>query len=191
MIYKSQRFMLALFFLLCFAQYGFCQSLRVTGISKDNNIFDITFNNALLVRGARLFTMHGQTNVLFHERQDLARNRRQFFITNRNFRNYLVSALENDTTEAEVSAESVSFRIIKFNRVNFQHTRALASVVFNNSLEVECRVMESSRGLWISWPASPQDGTWERSFAITDENLRAKVEAALLIKYKNERNILN
>ncbi|MDR3274867.1 MAG: SpoVG family protein [Endomicrobium sp.] len=32
--------------------------------------------------------------------------------------------------------------------------KAFASVIFNDDIEVECRIMQSASGLWIAWPST-------------------------------------
>ena len=65
---------------------------------------------------------------------------------------------------------------------------AFASVIFEELLEVECRIMEGKRGLWTAWPANNTSGGWKAEFVFEDKKLKKKVEESLAEKYKNFKN---
>jgi hypothetical protein len=55
----------------------------------------------------------------------------------------------------------------------------IARVVFNDSLSIECQILEGKKGSWVLWP---------EDFRIIKSPLRKMVEKSLIAKYKEERS---
>ena len=87
----------------------------------------------------------------------------------------IVSAIESGGTSEE-KTKSVSYKMAEFVSNEDYFT---ARVVFNNSLFVECQILEGERGPWVLWP---------EDFRIIKSPLRKMVERSLIAKYKEERS---
>ncbi len=69
-------------------------------------------------------------------------------------------------------------------KVKDSQVKAFISIIFNNAISVEARVMDSSSGPWIAWPGrKTSDGTWVKQFDLTSISLKQAVEKAILNKY--------
>jgi len=69
-------------------------------------------------------------------------------------------------------------------RVKDSQVKAFVSIVFNQAVRVEARVMDSPSGPWIAWPGrKTKDGTWVKQFDLTSISLKQAVEKAILNKY--------
>ncbi|MFH1353148.1 MAG: septation protein SpoVG family protein [bacterium] len=64
--------------------------------------------------------------------------------------------------------------------------KAFSGVSFNNEVEVECKVLTGSRGLWIGWPSAKMDGRWVKQVKILKPEIQKKVEKSVLEKYEKE-----
>ncbi|MFH1367743.1 MAG: septation protein SpoVG family protein [Elusimicrobiota bacterium] len=84
------------------------------------------------------------------------------------------------------AARPVSFDIVKLVKYRKpSKLKAFAAVRFNGAVEIECRILESETGAWVSWPARRDKGKnrWIDTVRILDSRLKNDVEAALLKKY--------
>lgn len=64
--------------------------------------------------------------------------------------------------------------------------RAFAAVTFNQTVTVECKIMEGKKGLWVSWPARPpkvKEEPWIKQVVILDKELKKNVEKDLFRAY--------
>lgn len=69
-------------------------------------------------------------------------------------------------------------------KVKDSPVKAFVSVIFNNAVSVEVRVMDSPGGPWIAWPGrKTKDGVWVKQFELTSIALKQAVEKAILNKY--------
>jgi DNA-binding cell septation regulator SpoVG len=85
-------------------------------------------------------------------------------------------------------AAALRYKIVSLKRFRRPSSiKALATVRFNNALDVECKVMDGRNDRWIAWPARKPSGggQWIKQVTITDETLRGAVEAELLDAYEH------
>ncbi|MBI5555205.1 MAG: septation protein SpoVG family protein [Elusimicrobia bacterium] len=74
-------------------------------------------------------------------------------------------------------------KIVPF-RVKDSQVKAFVSIIFNNAVRVEVRVMDSPSGLWLAWPGrKTKNGAWIKQFELTSISLKQAVEKAILNKY--------
>jgi len=87
----------------------------------------------------------------------------------------IISVIESGEPSEE-KTKSVSYKMAEFvcNEEYFT-----ARVVFNDSLFVECQILEGEKGPWVLWP---------EDFRIVKSPLRKMVEKGLIAKYKEERS---
>lgn len=86
------------------------------------------------------------------------------------------------------ASKSISYKISKYSRFTRQSSlKVFAAVDFNNAVRIECKVMESGKGPWISWPSRKPEGggKWVKQILITNKKLKDAVEKALMDKYKS------
>ena len=176
------RVFLALFLLFSVFSPAFAD-LIVTSINESGGKYSVVFNKSIEISNIKLNQDSDNPIEL-----PLYKDKRQFSLLNRDYSKKLAKSLKQ--RKLSDNAESkISFKINKFKTIqNHKSIRAFASVIFEDVLEVECRVMESAQGLWVAWPANKESSKWIKEFRFTDKNLKGKVEAALIERYKeNER----
>ena len=85
------------------------------------------------------------------------------------------------------SSKEISFKVSKFS----QYTRpsslkAFVSVDFNNAVRVECKVMGSKKGPWVSWPSVKDENTgkYKKQILIINNKVKDIVEKSIMAKYK-------
>jgi DNA-binding cell septation regulator SpoVG len=86
------------------------------------------------------------------------------------------------------SSKQISYKVSKFSRFTRQSAlKVFAAVDFNNAVRVECKVMESGKGPWISFPSRKPEGggKWVKQILLTNKKLKDAVEKALMDKYKS------
>ena len=64
--------------------------------------------------------------------------------------------------------------------------KVFASVIFGDSVEIECKIMEGKRGPWISWPSRKDEasGKWKKQVVFKSKDYQKRVEEELLTRYK-------
>jgi DNA-binding cell septation regulator SpoVG len=64
--------------------------------------------------------------------------------------------------------------------------KAVAGVIFDEAIEIECKIFDGENGLWVSWPSqqNARTGRWKKLVDIMNYKLRESVERALIDRYK-------
>lgn len=87
---------------------------------------------------------------------------------------------------SDASARTISFKISKFQRYRGQSSlKVFVSVDFNKAIRIECKIMESRLGPWVSWPARKDEnsGKYINQVQLINDKVRKVVEKAILDKY--------
>jgi len=87
----------------------------------------------------------------------------------------LISAIESGQPSVE-KTKSVSYKVTELLRGG---EIVIGKVVFNNSVFIECKILEAKKGPWVLWP---------KNFRIINNAFRKMIEKSLIAKYKEERN---
>jgi DNA-binding cell septation regulator SpoVG len=154
-------------------------ALEITNIDRNNNIYDITFNNVILVKGVVLKNIRNDSFVEMPEYKSKGKVYKQFVILQRNYKKYLADALKKN----QISSKNVpiTFKVNEFNKLkNHKNIAAFSSVIFDDTLEVKCRIMKSITGFWIAWPSVKENNKWVNNFIFLDLDLKDKIEENLL-----------
>jgi len=90
---------------------------------------------------------------------------------------------------SEKASKTLTFKVSKFSKMrkSTSSMKAFVSVDFNNAVRVECKVMESKKGPWISWPSVKDEktGKYLKQILLINANVKNVVENSLLKKYKD------
>jgi SpoVG. len=163
---------------------GFAGELKVTKIEMNGKLHNITLNNAITVLNIAFSNNKESVAAEFPVYYAKGKVYKQFSVLSRDFNLYLSSAVsQNKTTDFSGKTE---FKVNKFSKAKNQKSiRAFSSVIFEDKLEVECRVMETNGRLWVAWPSNKEDGKWNPDFIFEDKLLKNRVEESMINKYKN------
>ncbi|MDR3124560.1 MAG: SpoVG family protein [Endomicrobium sp.] len=164
---------IAIFFDCAFA------SLKITEISAKDSKFNITLNNSIQILNIEL-----QDNELkFPIYKSKNKQYKQIFVLKRDFKAYLKDSLLENKVFNNIGSIS-SFNINKLYKLKNNTTvRAFASVIFDNEIEVECRIMRGKSGLWIAWPSTKINNKWVKNFKFINKSLQKEVETELIADY--------
>ena len=87
----------------------------------------------------------------------------------------IIIAIESGEPSEE-KTKSVSYKVAE---VVCGEEYSVARVVVNESLFIECQILEAKKGPWVLWP---------EDFRIIKSPLRKMMERSLIAKYKEERS---
>ncbi|MDR2396143.1 MAG: SpoVG family protein [Endomicrobium sp.] len=168
---------LILFFIIIFLNCAFA-SLKITAISNKNNKFNIILNNSIQILNIEL-----QNNELkFPTYKSKNKQYQQFSILKRDFKIYLKDSLLGNkvlSNNRDISFNTNKLYILR----NNTGIKAFASVIFDNEIEIECRIIQGKNSLWIAWPSNKINDRWVKNFKFIDKNLQKKVETKLIVDY--------
>lgn len=187
---RTAKFLCAVLLLLYGLPAFAGRTLKITALEENGDgsgKYDIVLNNAVAVKNIALKIKNGVKEAEFPVYCSKGKIYRQFSVLKRDYGNYIADSLFSK--KAEAFDGETGFRINKFslNRKTGS-IKAFASVIFEELLEVECRIMEGKRGLWTAWPANKTSGGWKAEFVFEDKDLKKKVEESLAEKYKSMKD---
>jgi DNA-binding cell septation regulator SpoVG len=163
----------------------FASELKITKISTENNSYNIVLNNAITINNIALKNKNDIKIIEFPVYVGKGKIYEQFSVLNREYSLHMASSIfENKIYDFK---GETSFKINKFSPVKKDgNIKAFASVIFEDVLEVECRVMKGKRGLWVAWPANKTPEGWKADFIFVDKELKKRVENDLIRRYHKE-----
>jgi DNA-binding cell septation regulator SpoVG len=98
------------------------------------------------------------------------------------------NAIENGKTVESPGRAKLGYAITRFSAYNGPGSKikTFANVVFNDSIEVEVKLLAGEDGVWVAWPArkDPKTSKWIDQIVFKDKRLREEIEAALLDRYE-------
>jgi DNA-binding cell septation regulator SpoVG len=158
--------------------------LKITKISQNNELFDIVLNEDIKILNI-LFKNNDITFPVYIDKNKAAR--KQFSILKRDFRRSLTSSLMQNQTSSKT--KDTPFRVNKFSVLkNTKTIKAFASVIFDDDIEVACRIMHTKDKLWIAWPSNKKNNNWVKYFKFTNRDLKQRVEKQLIAKLRASNN---
>ncbi|MDR3256178.1 MAG: SpoVG family protein [Endomicrobium sp.] len=162
---------------LVFCSY-ICAELKVTKIIKGNQSFDIILNDDIKLSNISLKNNNIELPVYISKNKTY----KQLGILRREFRQYLVNSLSQNKMSSKT--ENTTFKINKLSPLKKHPTiKAFTSVIFNNDIEVGCRIMQGKNGLWIAWPSNKKGDVWIKEFKFINKDLKKMVEKKLISSY--------
>ncbi|MFH2070665.1 MAG: hypothetical protein ABIJ11_05575 [Elusimicrobiota bacterium] len=158
---------------------------------------EIVLNNLIRIKEIQVTREAGRTTVKFPAY--ISRKGRvypQVKILSEELMDAITKTIETgEGTRVDALSGKTDFRINRFSPYRGKNSplKVFASVVFNNALEIECKIMEGvSRKTgrpykFVSWPSRKDDssGRWLKQVEITQKHHRNKIEKALLNRYDN------
>jgi DNA-binding cell septation regulator SpoVG len=181
-LYYAKISVLALIFPIVFYACAYAD-LKITKISQNNGLFDIVLNGDIKILNI-LFKHNSITLPVYIYK---GASRKQFSILKRDFRKYLASSLMQNQTSSKI--KDTSFKVNKFSVLkNHKTIKAFASVVFDDDIEVECRIMQTKEKLWVAWPSNKKNNNWVKDFKFTNRDLKQRVETQLIAKLQTSNN---
>jgi len=173
------------------------KNLWITSVEKNKtNEYSIILNDLIVIKEIKLKkTKIGKREIINLEFPTyISKHGKaypQIIALNKQLQQRIIKAITTLTPEKSSTKVEPSFTINKFTPYTkaTSSLKVFASVVFENSLEIECRVMERNRNAWVVWPARKDQITnkWIPQVAFTSKEYKKKIEQSLLSKYKTSK----
>jgi DNA-binding cell septation regulator SpoVG len=169
------------------------KNLWVTSVEKTgSNEYSITLNDLIVIKEVKVKkTKIGQREIVNLEFPTYISKRGktypQITVLDKTLQERIIKAITSLTPEKPTTKVEPRFKINKFSPYTHSTSslKVFASVVFEDSIEIECKVMKGKYGPWISWPARKDttSGKWIQQVSFTSKEYKKKIEQALLSKY--------
>lgn len=171
--------------LLLFVVQICAANLNVTKLTKTNNKINIEFNNTLQLSD---FTLENN-NLISPFYENKGTKYYFFYFLNRDFKTNIITAINKKENINTNSKEKIEYKINKCSIVKKPKTiLSFMSVIFNDSIEVNCNILNGKYGLWVAWPSIKEKDKWTKIFNIKDKNLKDEIDTELLKFYKKKKN---
>ncbi len=164
-------------------QKGFC----ITKIDKIGDFYSVTINNVIVIKDIKLIYSKDKTEIILpNYTTDEGKRYDLISFLSKNFHNKVLESIMNYNFENTNKVEEPKFRINKFivNKSLNSKIKVFASVIFDDKIEVECKILETRNGFMVVWPAKNENGKWISVFEFKSEKYKQKVEKELISKYK-------
>jgi len=170
------------------------EKLIVTSVSKiTGDMYEIVLNDMIVIKEIKLKkTKIGQREIVNLQFPEYISKRGKVFpqvtVLSKDLTDRITSAIITSKVEQLPAPVEPSYKVNKFSpfRRSDSKLKIFASVIFANSLEVECKVMEGRKGPWISWPSRKDEtsGKYLKQVVFKSKEYQKKVENDLLNRYK-------
>jgi len=146
----------------------------------------VLINNVLEISEIQVLKVGGRTSLKFPEYvSKKGKVYPQITVHTKQANDAILNAVTTGKPSAEKS-KAISFKVTKFSRFTRPSTlKVFAAVMFNDAIEVECKIMEGKRGPWVSWPARRPEGggKWINQVSIKNKAVKDAIEKTLLERY--------
>ncbi len=158
--------LISIFFLASLVNGETQNRFSVTEIEIEEGIAQIVLNDSIEINSIELVVTSSGTELNFPMGIEIEDE-------------YLEESIINAIESGEPSEEKTRSVSYKITELVSDEEYSAARVVFNDSLFVECQILEGEKGPWVLWP---------EDFKIIKSPLRKMVERSLIAKYKEERS---
>jgi len=138
----------------------------VTEIEIKEGIAQIVLNDSIEIKGIELVVTSSGTELNLPLGIE---------VKDKYLEESIISAIESGEPSEE-KTRSVSYKV---DELICNEGYSAARVVFNDSLFIECQIMEGEKGPWVLWP---------ENFRIINSAFRKIIEKSVIAKYKEKRS---
>ncbi len=184
---------LLLFYSIVITQETKSKKIYVTEVKKTGDLYSITLNNLIIIKEIKLKTTKIGTRTIVNLEFPTYISKRgkaypQITLLNKELSDKILSIITSMKPETMPSSYEPTFKLGKYSpyRRSKSSLKVFASVIFEDVIEIECKIMEGKRGPWIAWPARKDESTgkWKKQVVFVSKEYQQKVEEMLLNKYK-------
>ncbi|MBN1622224.1 MAG: septation protein SpoVG family protein [Endomicrobiales bacterium] len=163
-------------------------------------VADITFNNAIKIKKIQAYEVGGRFFLKLPEYVSKSGNvYPQVILLTKESNELVKEAIRGQSPSAPGEAGELEYKItgIKLysdfssdGKKAASNLKAFAKVSFNDSIEIESRILDGRFGLWVAWPSekSEKGDKWADRVLFLDKKLKDSVEKELLERYKEYSN---
>lgn len=155
-------------------------------LNPSGDLAEITINGCMEIKDITVMRSGGRVEAKFPEY--VSRRKRvypQVTPLTAQAREAIHEALASGRPRAE-KTPATKYAITRFSPLSIKsNLKVIAAVSFNDSIEVECKVLEGRNGPWVAWPSrrTKERGRWFRQVVITDKRMKESIEQELLDRY--------
>lgn len=174
---------------------GKSQKLYITDVQKiKENEYSITINNLIIIKEIKLKkTKIGQREIINVEFPTYISKRGRVYpqvvVLDKNLNDRIIKVIT--TGRPEIVSEPLSqpsYKLGKYSlyKKSTSTLKVFVSVIFEDMLEIECKIMEGRRGPWIAWPSRKDEttGKWIKQVVFKSIEYQRQIEQELLNRYK-------
>jgi len=164
--------------------------VAVTGVCVTN---EVVLSDFLKVRGLELISKGKEVTLKLPEAKSRSgRSWTQIRILDKKVEQAIIDAIRTQRTSA-APKKKPSYKIADWINIGEGESswegpgelKIVAWVTFDDTVSVKCKLLETRRGLMVSWPVQPtSDNGLIPIVSVTDEGLRKEIEKAIVDKYK-------
>lgn len=187
---------IVLFFSLLYSQQT-AKMLYVTDVQKiAENLYSITLNDLIVIKEIKVKkTKIGQREIVNIEFPTYISKRGkaypQIVVLDKDLNDRIIKAITTGKTEKVSSVVLPNYKLGKYSpyRRSTSSLKVFASVIFEDAIEIECKIMEGRHGPWISWPSRKDETTnkWVKQVLFKSKDYQKKIEQELISRYKTEK----
>lgn len=196
---KKVGYMLVCFFLifssLVYTQTTKSQTLYITDVQKTKeNEFSITINDLIIIKEIKVKkTKIGQREIVNIEFPTYISKRGraypQITVLDKNLNDRIIKAITAGKPETvSGTIPQPKYKLGKYSPYtrSTSSLKVFASIIFEDAIEIECKIMEGKRGPWISWPSRKDEssGKWVKQVVFKSKEYQKQIEQELLNRYK-------
>jgi len=146
----------------------------------------VLINNVLEISEIQVLKVGGRTSLKFPEYvSKKGKVYPQITVHTKQANDAILNAVTTGKPSGEKS-KAISFKVTKFSKFTRpSKLKVFAAVMFNDAIEVECKIMEGNKGPWVSWPSRRPEGggKWINQVAIKNKAVKDAIEKTLLERY--------
>jgi len=141
----------------------------VTEIEIEEGIAQIVLNNSIEIKSIELVVTSSGTELNLPTGVE---------IQDKHLEESIIRAIESGEPSEE-KTKSIRYKVTELLCSEENKEYFTARVVFNDSLFIECQIMEAKKGPWI---------LWTKDFKIINSTFRKILEKSVIAKYKEKRS---
>ncbi|MCS7227920.1 MAG: septation protein SpoVG family protein [Endomicrobia bacterium] len=189
--------MWGVFFTFSFSQsqtQSGAKNIYVTAVEKTSpNEYSITLNDVIVIKEIKVKkTKIGQREIVNVEFPTYISKRGraypQVIIHDKEVNDKILKVLTTATAENVKEIPLPKFKLGKYSpyRQSSSSLKVFASVIFEDAVEIECKIMQGRYGPWVAWPSRKDETTnkWVKQVVFKSKEYQKKVEQEVLSKYK-------
>lgn len=171
------------------------QKLIITDVQKtQENEYSITINDLIIIKEIKVKrTKIGQREIVNIEFPTYISKRGraypQVIVLDKELNDRIIKAITTGKPESFTGTlPQPKYKLGKFSPYtrSTSSLKVFASVIFEDVLEIECKVMEGRHGPWIAWPSRKDvtTGKWVKQVVFKSKEYQKQIEQELLNRYK-------
>ncbi|HLD30144.1 MAG TPA: hypothetical protein VJC03_07360, partial [bacterium] len=168
--------------------------VKVKKVSGGNTtaLAEVVINNMLVISEIEVKNVSGRTFLKFPEYvSQKGKVYPQIKFLDPGIQDKILKAVQSEQPDSN-PVNKASFRISKFSKFQREGSKLkyFVAVIFNDKIEVECKVMEGRSGPFVTWPARAPEGggKWINQISVANKQVSKAIEKEIMGRVKEEES---